>query len=88
MGLRHCKECGEPLPDDAPKRKRFCQKCIAKHHREEESEMVRYYKSRGICPRCRARYAAEGRVHCESCLEIFRGYNKRRKGVENDGADM
>lgn len=33
-----------------------------------------YFKELGICPRCRKRPTAPGRVHCFECLDAFKGY--------------
>lgn len=33
-----------------------------------------YYKKNGICPLCRKRAPAPGRIHCFDCLDKFKDY--------------
>lgn len=36
-------------------------------NRQQHKEEYMWYKSRGICPRCRTNYAEPGRVYCAGC---------------------
>lgn len=43
-----------------------------------DHESYEWYKSHGICPRCKKQYNKPGRVHCEACLaELLRKKWKR-----------
>lgn len=37
--------------------------------RKANRETYYWYKSKGICPKCKTQMAAPGRVYCESCLK-------------------
>ena len=39
-----------------------------KRERQRNKDIYNWYKSKGICPRCKTQYAAPGRVHCEKCI--------------------
>jgi len=94
MGLidgRLCKECGNPLPEDAPIRTQFCPNCLARHIREQRkryrqthAEQLReegrknreFCKEHGICIRCQHEKVVPGKRHCKACDDYVRDYNK------------
>ena len=39
------------------------------HERKRNREIYAWYKSKGICPKCKTEWAAPGRVFCEACLK-------------------
>lgn len=62
-----CRECGNPLPENSKRRRRFCGDCLKKHQRENykryyyahkadenlySKETYIFYKERGICVSC------------------------------------
>lgn len=52
-------------------------------HDMEEASMTDYefFKSRGVCPVCRAAVPAPGRVACEDCLAAERIRNAKRRAA-------
>ncbi len=53
--------------------------------RQANRELYLWYKERGICTKCKKRYAAPGHVTCEACLKKHREYEKRyseRKAIK------
>lgn len=88
----YCQECGEPLPENAPKRTRFCPECSKKHRavtqrkyrlahleqvRIESNKSYHYYRDRGICINCRTERALPGRPMCKECNDKRVEYQRK-----------
>lgn len=46
--------------------------------RKADKERREWYKSRGICPRCKTKFCKPGYVHCEDCISKYL-IDKRRR---------
>jgi predicted amidophosphoribosyltransferase len=53
------------------------------NHRKAERESYAWYKSKGICPKCRKEWAAPGRVFCPDCLKKKRDETMKYGGEYN-----
>ncbi len=51
-------------------------------HRQLWHENYEWYKAHGICPGCRLRWNAPGKVHCEQCLKETK---QRKRRMDPDG---
>ena len=69
---RCCRECGKPLPVNAPVRTKYCSNCLREHHKVSSknyyrknkdeidaaaAETYHYFKDHGICVSCHRRDA-------------------------------
>lgn len=52
------------------------------NNRQQHKEEYLWYKSRGICPRCRTVFAEPGRVYCAGC---YRKILHRKEALDPDG---
>jgi len=53
--------------------------------RKANRELYHWYKSRGICPKCKKMPGVPGGVYCEDCLAVKREASKRFLGEYNAG---
>lgn len=55
------------------------------HERQQNRDIYNWYKSRGICPRCKVKHGAPGGVYCEDCLAVKRKEMQKYFGDYNAG---
>lgn len=53
------------------------------HERQQNRDIYNWYKSRGICPKCKEKHGAPGHVYCEDCLTVKREEMQKYLGAYN-----